>query len=490
VKVTLVDPTQTADPTLGLGYLASYLRKHRRGVSVSIIETDRNVVDRILDTSPDLVGITAVTANYSRVKETVEELKARSRVPVILGGPHVTALPESIPREADVAVLGEGEATFLELVQVLEAEGRFTSQRLSEVKGVAFRADGEVVKTTPREFIEPLDTIPFPDRGLFDMKRYLRPAMRDGATFTRATTQLSARGCPYKCAFCHPSLVWRKIRMFSPEYVAEELHYLVTSYRLQAVMMSDDLFILDPRRLEKLIELLGKYGILGRVKVFCETRPNLVTPWSADLLKELNVVEVAMGIESASPRILRYLKKGGVSVEQNWNAVDLISSRGMNVYAFVIIGTPGETREEMLETLRFVSDRRITRFSVAIATPFPGTELWDYALERNLVSVDMDWRRIFAQPVRGRPQPVYLNDGTVPYKEFLEVYKKFEDAKNVKWIRRTVPRLSLRHFEQLSRRIAADPAAVGRLAGRVRRYVGATLRERHKQGSRALTPGS
>lgn len=487
MKITLVDPTLTADPALGLGYLASYLHKRARDVSVSIIETDRDVAERVLDTAPDLVGFTTVTANYSQVLNSVRDVRSKSDVPIALGGPHITALPESMPAEADIAVLGEGEATLLELVELFNSAGDFSAGRLGEIDGLAFWANGGLVKTNPREFIEPLDSIPMPDRGLFDMKRYLKPAMRDGAGFTRATTQLSARGCPYKCAFCHPSLVWRKVRMFTPEYVAEELNFIVRKYKLQSVLMSDDLFIMDPTRLEMLIELLGKRGILGKFKIFCETRPNLVTDRSVKLLKLLNVVEVGMGIESASPRILKYMKKGSASVEKNREAVELMRSNGINVYAFVIIGAPTETRAEMMETLRFVSLPAVTRFSVAIATPFPGTELWDYALEKGLVSLEMDWRRIFAQPVPGRPQPVYLNSDTLPYEDFLEVYKMFEDAKNVKWIQNTLPRLSIHHLGALSKRVISDPKAVGRLAGRVGRYLGTTLGQEKMDGSNAGT---
>jgi anaerobic magnesium-protoporphyrin IX monomethyl ester cyclase len=476
MRVTLVDPASTADPTLGLGYLASFLHKTLNKVSVTILETDRNVAERIVSTKPDIVGFTTVTANYTRVAEAVRNLKSRCDVPVILGGPHVTALPESLVTGADAAVVGEGELTLVELVELYRAEGGLPHDKLAGIDGIAFWSGGRLIKTNVRQMLQPLDLVPFPDRDLYDMRRYLRPAMRDGANYVRATTQLSARGCPYKCVFCHPSLVWRKIRLFSPEYVAEEVDYLVTRYGVQAVLMSDDLFVMDPARIERLIELLGRRGILGRIKFFCETRPNLVTEWTVKLLKELNVIEVALGIESASPRILKYLKRGGVSVEGNWKAVDLIHSHGMNVYAFVMIGSPTETEEEMIETLKFVSDPRVTRFSVAITTPFPGTELWDYALDKGLVSIDMDWRRIFAQPVAGRPRPVYLNDETVPWGRFLEIYSMFEDAKNFKWVNRTLANLSWRHLGHLTRRVASDPRSLGRLARRVGRHLSSAVK--------------
>ena len=380
--VTALNPESEValrQPSLGVGYLLSMIRQHRAG-RYEFHHAYRKIPN-VLDTyRPDLLAISSTSPYYGSAREYAQAAKARG-IPVIIGGIHISMLPESLSPEMDVAVLGEGEQTLLRLLDVFEETGRFPRDHLRGIPGIAFREeDGSLVRTEPVEHIDPLDEIPFPDRTL-------GPIHRHAHMFT-------SRGCPYRCSFCASTRYWLgKVRFFSAEYVVAEIEELIEQHGVSVISFYDDLFCANLKRCMEIAALLDKRGLIGRAKFTCNARANLVTDELARVLKAMNVASVNMGLESGCETTLRFLKDH-VTVEQNRQAVDILHRHGLFVSGSFVIGSPCETEAQMMETYKFLRKAPLAIADIYILTPYPGTPIWDYALRRGLVSLDMDWSRL------------------------------------------------------------------------------------------------
>lgn len=397
-------------PSLGLGYLASSLRQEFgfNNVKVKIVQRD---VEQEMDIfKPDIIGITSLSKNYKSAMKYARTAKQRG-LPVIIGGMHISALPSSLTNDMDVGVIGEGERTVVDLVRVFCDKGNLDRNELRKIDGVVFRKDGSLIETTRRQPIEPLDSLPMPARDLlaFNMSA------------PRAASMFTSRGCPYRCAYCASSHFWGKVRLFSAEYVVNEIEQLVTEYNVDHIQFFDDLFIISKARVRQIADLLEKKHVLGKVRFSLEATSNLVDDESARLLKRMNVVEVSMGLESGCPATLDYLKGGRTSIDDHKNAIDILRNHGLLVGGSFIIGSPKERREDFLQTLRFVRESRLTGAMLLVLTPFPGTPLWDYAKARGLVGSDMDWEALDLSFDGGKDRAIVLSE-TMTRDEVYELF--------------------------------------------------------------------
>jgi len=411
--VGAVDPTrnlQIRNMPLGLAYIAAHLRERVPEVQVRI--TYRGTSEEIAAFQPDVLGISSVSANYG-IARSLARLGERFDLPIVIGGPHITFLPESLAPEMDIGVLGEGEETMAELVGLM-ATGRLTSDELYHVKGIVFRdKQGELHITEMRPMIQPLDRLPLPDRGLM------------GLAAGSPTHMFTSRGCPYKCVFCASTQFWGKVRFFSPEYVVKEIELLMQRFAVPYITFSDDLFVASKPRLRAIVDLIETKRINRRVSFFCNCRANLVDDELIELLRRMNVTHVSMGLESGSERVLRYLKGDNVSVADGARAVRRLNNAGIKVVASFVIGSPQETREDMLETLRFIKGNPISYAEVYLLTPLPGTSLWQLALSKGLVfnSAEWEWERLNYEHTS--PRNVFLSE-TMDKEELLALYKLFQ----------------------------------------------------------------
>jgi len=229
---------------------------------------------------------------------------------------------------------------------------------------------------------------------------------------------LTSRGCPYHCVYCQASKQWEKIRYHSPEYVVNEIKYLVDTYDLDVINIIDDLFVSDTKRLTSIVGSLEK-EVTKKIKFCVNGRANLMNEERFELIKKMNVVQVAIGFESASERILQYLKGGTVTVAQNENVLALARRYDMPIGAQFMLGTPGETEEDMMATFDFIKRHRsqMSHININITTPLPGTQLWEAAKQRGLVSEDMDWTKL---TIAANPSDnIYLGDLT--RQDFLRI---------------------------------------------------------------------
>ncbi|MCG7851193.1 MAG: radical SAM protein, partial [Methanosarcinaceae archaeon] len=382
----------------------------------------------------DIIGISSTSQDFAVATEIARSIKqSKEKIITILGGHHITYLPQTLPKEVDVGVLGEGEQTFLELIRLLSDNSlHITPEDLEKIDGIVFHSDRGPTVTSCRKLIEPLDNIPIPFRLKSD-KIYL----------------FTSRGCPYKCAFCSSSAFWGKARFFSAEYFVNEIEFLLNQFpQLTHISIWDDLFIANLPRLREIVRLLAEKGINKKVSFDLAVRANLVNDELCKLLKIMNVTGVAFGAESASNRILELLGKG-VTVETNQRAIDTLYHHGIPVGCSLVIGCPTETEDEVRNTyefiLRNIKDGKISpQCAVNILSPMPGTKIWEDATRAGVIDIEnMDWKRlaVFASyrnsnitdfdqwlQCRRKNNSIYLAENTLPQSRLYELMSHYEKA--------------------------------------------------------------
>ena len=280
-----------------------------------------------------------------------------------------------LPKAYDACVVGEGEQATLNLLNDYEQHGKFTQKTY----------------TTP--LIEPLDKIPYPDRDLYNMNYYNIPLPHFPGHVGYGANMLTSRGCPFKCVFCPSSHFWQKVRLHSPEYVIGEIKLLIEKYGVHYINFWDDLFHVDIKRLRAIVKLFKAEKL--DVECGAQCHAHLFNDETAKLLKEMNFVYCGFGMESAVPRILKYLKRGVTTVEDNYNAVRLCRKYGLKVGSGFITGIQNETREEFQADLDFIRETKLDSYNIYVLTPYPGTPLWAEALKKGVVSETMDFSCLY-----------------------------------------------------------------------------------------------
>ena len=352
-------------PHLGVGYLSAYLKSVRPEVSTTLSNLTDDVATDVARIEPDILAVSATSRYFVHLKDKITELKKTVEIPVIWGGVHLTISPLEFPLCADVGVLGEGEETFAELLTHLQGT-KFVD--LDSVNGTVFRnSNGTLVVTDKRSFIEHLDRIPFPDLDLLNV-RWNR---------NRRGVVITSRGCPHKCRFCASSIFWDRTRLHSAEYVIAEILEIVHRYGVREILIYDDFFTIDRNRVARIVELKKRYPELKRMRFECLSRIDNFDDTLAGYLKEMGVYKVFFGIESGCQKTLNYLKNQKLSLEQVERAIGIARSHGIQCLGSFIIGSPFETEEEIEETFRFIERIRFDFLQIGVATPFPGTELWN-----------------------------------------------------------------------------------------------------------------
>lgn len=402
-KITLVNPPLTGKerygslakggvymPNLGLGYLASVLR--RENYQVNIVDGEalslntKSAAGYILKESPDFVGLTAATVSINKAAELAAILEDSSpQLKILIGGPHITSAPdETMIRfgQFDIGVIGEGELTIVELLDALSG-----NKDISTIDGLIYRTDGNLVKTGPRTLIKDLDGLPYPAWDLYpDLSRYYKPSAF-GFRKLPSTSLITSRGCPFCCSFCSQSLWGGIYREHSPEYVMEMIRILYHKYGIRDLAIYDDTFGINRMRLVKLCQLL----IRERLDLVwsCNLRANMADAEILKLMKKAGCWEIAYGIESGSQKILDFLKKG-VKKEEILQAMRDTRKAGIISKGYIMVGTPLETEETLKETLDYALDLDMDLLTVNHFSPFPGT--LDYERADRFGYFNKDWR--------------------------------------------------------------------------------------------------
>lgn len=367
-------------PPLGLGYLASALKQH--GITVALVDctflSHREAIEKIRKTKPRIIGFYSM---FSMKKTTLElaKLLRNDCELLVVGGPLPTLDPKGFLDVFDVAVIGEGEETIVELAKCHEY-----GLGLGEVRGIAYKQDGLVWFTSKREFVENLDQLPFPARELFDNTLYKQYYLKHFGYTT--TPMISSRGCPFSCDFCSRPVFGQTLRMRTPENIVAEVDE-IERLGYDRVWFADDCFTLDRAQLLRVCDLLLEMRL--NIEWECLSRVDTMDFEVAVKMQKAGCLRVYFGIESGNDMVLELMKKR-ISVFQARHAVYSAKAAGLEVGAFFIIGYPGESNKTVLDTVRFAAGLPLDYLSFTLPYPIPGTPLHDRVKGNGDLAVD-DW---------------------------------------------------------------------------------------------------
>ncbi len=406
MKITLVQPSMWVKkkefygvtPPLGLCYIASTLEKE--GYKINIIDgqveeeegapIEKNGFVRIgismeylsklvAKSAPDIIGL---SCPLSMMWEDVSKLSSllKNDCPdsfQILGGFHPSAFPREclMDSNVDCIVIGEGEETFLDVVNKIS-----NNHDPLDSDGVACRNEECIpVINQPRERIKNLDSIPFPARHLIDLEKYIKiNKSQGGQKRYRYTTVITSRGCPNNCVFCSVKVVWgRGWRARSPENVVEELEELKNKYKINEIHFEDDNISLNKKRMNRLCDLMIEKDLN-----MTWTTPNGIAVHTLDKgllikMKKSGCHQLNFGIESGNEYVLNSIIRKNLRLARAREVIAWTKEVGIWAHGFFVIGFPGETRKMIRNTLDFAKTSNLDSAFFTIATPYPGTELFD-----------------------------------------------------------------------------------------------------------------
>ncbi|MGE3725979.1 MAG: radical SAM protein [Candidatus Sericytochromatia bacterium] len=385
--------------SLGLGYLAAWLQAQAPGCEVQIAIS----AAELRAWKPDLIGVSAYSETLLQAREAARELRALD-VPLILGGAHMASNPLDLPCEFDAGVAGEGEEVLLQVVRLLD-QNAFVPSHLQGIAGLTYQTQGQVIAQGRAPAIQDLDRLAHPDRRLM-----FAAMMRGLPDFQPILHIHTARGCPYRCSFCSAPLVNPQWRFHSPEWVIAELEGIAQQFPdITDITLSDDLFTLKKSRLEVLVAAIRAAGFHKRFQFFCSSRSNTLTPDMCRLLRDMNVLMVSFGFESASDRLVRDLKGVGTHHCDYERVLDLCERFGIYAHGNFITGAQDETAADLHQTYAFVQRNldRLASVYFSHMTPFPGTRVWSEAEQAGLIPAELDYRVLNLEYERG--SSVFLN---------------------------------------------------------------------------------
>jgi len=390
-------------PNLGLAYLAAALRE--RGVDVAIIDAaalDDDIdatAKQILARRPRFCGLTAATLAIHAAAEVAAAVKAaQPECRTVIGGPHVSSLPlhtlEEFPA-FDFGVVGEGESTAWELVQAVREE-----RDPGAVPGVVARLNGRPVAAPSREPLADLDALPLPAWDLLpDLAATYAPSPQSVHRLP-STILFTSRGCPYHCSFCDRSVFGNRLRLHSAGRVFAMMEHLYRNFGIVDFAFHDESLLIREDRLLELCRLLRESGL--PLSFSCQGRVDQrVAPEVWRAMVAAGCWQVAFGIESGSDAVLETLCKE-TSVAQGRERLREVRAAGLATKAFIMLGTPGETRQTLAETEAFVLREALDDVMLDFFTPFPGSAL-SRDLERHGEAVG-DYRRMSEHEVAFVPR--------------------------------------------------------------------------------------
>jgi magnesium-protoporphyrin IX monomethyl ester (oxidative) cyclase len=396
---------------LGIASLAAYIKdkvevrcldcalegyRHIEKAGGSLIRfglAEREIIRRIAEAKPDLVGFSCLfSSQFPAIRSLAEKVKRLDAgIITVAGGTHPSFRARSCleSTQLDYIVRGEGELGFSRLIDALKSGGD-----VSKIPGLAFRADGQVRVNENPEYLDDLATLPFPARELFKVEEYFKinVPMQLLSHSPRNLAVATSRGCPFRCAFCSSTVHWGNCQRARPaESVLRELEQLKEKYRVEEIKFEDDNLTSDKERARQLFQ-----GMIDRKLDLMWNTPNGISVWSLDpgmleLMKQSGCYEITVAVESGDPWVLKELINKPVNLEKTREMVRVIKELGIGTNGYFIIGFPGETRAQIMNTLNYARSLDLDRCYIFIYTPLPGTPLAQLAFDRGLLPQDHDF---------------------------------------------------------------------------------------------------
>jgi magnesium-protoporphyrin IX monomethyl ester (oxidative) cyclase len=417
-KILLIQPpctlsksyTKEIQPPLGLAYIAAVLEKDYEvkvlDAAVEGWHTEKpltrdiiryglsfdQIKQRVKEFSPDMVGISCLFSMQADNAHMIANIAKRvdKNIVTVMGGAHPTVLAEKVLADHDVdyVVIGEGEQTIIDLIRALNQQ-----QDLSKVDGLGYKKEEQVIINPKTRFIQDLDSLPFPARHLLSMDKYFEINMPHGVTTRRSpnTSMITSRGCPAQCIFCAIHPIWgKKFRARSAENVIKEIKHLIDTYGIKELQFEDDNLTFDKKRAMSIFD-----GMLENKLDVLWTTPNGVALWAMDeemllKMKQAGCYRLCLAIESGDQDVLHKIINKPLDLKKAKNIIDFAYKNGFETDAFFVVGFPGETKKQIQQTFRFGRSLRVSNINYYIATPYPGTRLYDKCVENNCLIKDFD----------------------------------------------------------------------------------------------------
>lgn len=410
-------------PPTGLAYIASVLRQD--GVDVGIIDqhargwdNDRLARD-VRAFRPDVVGFSCLTFAMEGVEDAVPKVReAAPGVHVVLGNTHPTYFDRELVAAgvADSVVRGEGERAMSDLCSALRA-----GRSLDGVLGVTFRDGDEVRRNPDRPVVPDLDSLPFPAWDLLVEERYLAEPIGFRALSGTALSIQASRGCPYGCTFCAQDVIYPKLRKRDMRRVVAEMEWASTTFGVTTFGFIDAIFPFSHKQLDAFGDALRVRGLDGRFTWFTETRVDLV---DRELLRKAHALGcrfILFGVESGDEAVLDSMNKSSAP-EMARRALRWSREVGILSFGLFVIGMPGETRQQVERTIRFARETDADMVKFNIATPYPGSQIWERYKDR--LAGQPTWKYSgWFDPTLNDSEHLLAGD-TLPASELVELQRK------------------------------------------------------------------
>lgn len=329
------------------------------------------MVSQTAEFQPDIIGITATTPFYHIAVDLACLLKNRlPKVPIAIGGHHITVMKEQafLP-QFDYAFIGEAEISWPQFLDSFEKQ-----EDVSNIKGILYRKNGKNIFTGKAPVFQDMDSVALPARHLYKIDKYEIGTLEG---FKNFTTIMTTKGCPFRCTFCTTEVSGNTVRKRSPKRVIDEIKSLIENYHIKHFIVLDDTLTLDRKHILEICDLIvsEKLGITFEGS----TRANLVDEEIISKMAKAGLIRLSFGLESVDEDIRKLMRKE-VPVEAYLKANVLTNKYNIETLNSCMIGMPGETVETVCKTLSFLrKSREIKQANLAIAVPYPGTELYEMA---------------------------------------------------------------------------------------------------------------
>lgn len=363
-------------PHVGIAYLTSVLKQNHHqvkiidcGIEKKPFQTIKEIIKQF---QPDLIGVTGFSYAYKYLYQTIKKIKSITKIPIILGGPHVSATKEKILKKTKVnfAMHGESEVSFIDFLK----EFSKNIPNFSQIPNLIWQNKNQTIINKSSPLIIKLDDLPFPDYESFKLKEY--PCFRE-----KIIPIITSRGCPYGCNYCSVRLsMGQSFRPRSPQNVINELiHWYKKGFN--SFDFNDDCFTLDINRAEAICDLIIKKKLKIKFQLYNGIRVNNITLKLLKKLKKAGCYFIAYGCESGSQKTLDRIKKN-ITLDQVRQAVKFTNQAKIKNAVNFIIGHQDETYQDAQETLKFAKSLDTNYVNFYNLVPYPGTEVYQWAIKQ------------------------------------------------------------------------------------------------------------
>ncbi|MBC7696511.1 MAG: B12-binding domain-containing radical SAM protein [Burkholderiales bacterium] len=375
---------------LGILYISAFLEKNgfENEVFDSTFSTLDKLKEKILDTKPDAIAIYTNLMTKLNVLKIIKFIRSESTLQntkIILGGPEVRNYAENfLNYGADFIIIGEGEETTLELITALNSSTPLRVT-LHSIKGLAYLENGKVITTPERVLIKDINTLPFPNRKKIDFVPYLNGwKTHHGYSMMSVNTM---RGCPYTCKWCSRAVYGGTYRRRSPQLVAQEMKHIKDTYNPDMIWFVDDVFTIHHKWLTEFAEEVKKQDAVIPYEII--SRADRLNEEVIKTLKASGCFRVWVGAESGSQKIIDAMDRR-VDVMQTRHMINLAKQHGLEAGTFIMLGYPGETKEDIKETIEHLVQSNPSQYTITIAYPIKGTELYN-EVKNEFLDQRLEW---------------------------------------------------------------------------------------------------